>query len=268
MDISANMAAMLLREHRYKPLKGRLLSIGRQTVYMTETQAKQLVEQEIGYIKPNFMVEIDQQTRSAAVGMITDRSFYSMFADVEYSALDVSDYEGADIVWDLCQPVPEALHDRFDLIFNGSCLDNLFDPASAIKNMTRLTTSGGRIIHTEHLSRGAWVPDAYLGFSCAWFHDYYAINNFADCKVYLALWEGHLDRNSAPWTLMLYQHEQDMPYDPKFEAYGFVIAEKGENSTVEETPVQFQYRHGAEQETYRAARARFNASPRPIIGAS
>jgi SAM-dependent methyltransferase len=277
VGISSNLALIILREHQFMPFTGSLLSIGRQTVYLTPEAAVDLVVRECGAVNPRHYLEIDRETiDGAGHEYITDRSFYSLFSDVKYSCLDISDYEGADVVWDLCEPLPMGLPFKYDLIFNGSCLDNLFDPATAIRNMSLLLKSNGRIIHIEHMTRGARVPDAYLAYSCAWFHNYYAINEFADCKTYLALWDG--DRTESPWYVYFFQpliapdggwklYDQDQSFDRRWDAYGIVIAEKAADSTAHRNPVQYYYRAPtpARDDPYIRAVVRFNSSRRPIL---
>jgi SAM-dependent methyltransferase len=64
----------------------------------------------------------------------------------EVRALDVSAYEGADIVHDLNEPVPAELERRFDLVFDGGSLEHVFDVAAALRNYMRMVRVGGRLI--------------------------------------------------------------------------------------------------------------------------
>jgi len=43
------------------------------------------------------------------------------------SAMDVSEYEGADILHDLNVPAPANLHERFDLLIDGGTLEHVFN---------------------------------------------------------------------------------------------------------------------------------------------
>src|SRR5580658_8091288 len=105
MGIPSQVARLILREHLFRPITGKLLSIGRQTVHLTPRQAKTLVEAELGIrldVDP-LDLEIDTSTRGARDrGLISDRAFFSLFSDATYHCLDQSDYENADIVFDLC----------------------------------------------------------------------------------------------------------------------------------------------------------------------
>ncbi len=272
MGIASNMALILLREHRYRQFSGDLLSIGRQTCWLDEARATALVTRECGRLRPGHTIELDRETRAAhGVQFISDRSFYSLFCDVRYAAVDVSGYEGAEIIWDLCDPLPDQFAERYDIIYDGGALDNIFDPVTAIKNIARMLKPGGRVIHVDRISA---VHHIYLSFSIAWFWDYYALNEFADCKVYLTLWD---NTRESPWDVYYYDPlivvdgkleylGQPRGYDRGRQAHAVVIAEKGQGSTWHRNPVQFQYRSGAAAtDVYARSAMRFAASARPLL---
>jgi SAM-dependent methyltransferase len=293
MGLPSQLAAVLLREHRYRPIEGTFLSIGRQTAYFSPAEAVALVTHELGSppLLAEHALEIDASTRGA-VGLpfITDRAFYSLFSRAEYRCLDISAYEGADIVADLCAPIDRALEGRFDFIFDGSCLDNMFDPAAAIRSLARMLKPRGRIIHVDRASRR---HNVYVAFALSWFHDFYAVNDFADCQVYLAQWDG--EQRQARWDFYHYEPArvrngqlsyfgQDCWYHPWREAHAVVIAERGEHSTADRSPVQFEYRPNIRfididgrreiapqsvsecaNDPYVASSARFQRSGRPLL---
>lgn len=294
MGIPSQIAVAILREHRFRPITGRLLSIGRQTVYLTAQDAAALVERELGVPPraPLESLEVDRTTlHGHGLQVITDRAFYSLFCDGTYRCLDVSPYEGADIVWDLCQPIPAELEGQFDFIIDGSCLDNTFDPAQALRNFARLLRPGGRIILLNHAARR---HNAYVAFSLGWFHDFFAINGFADCQVYLAQWDGD-QQLTARWDFYHYRpmreidgvlsyFGQDQYYFPWRDSHCVVIAEKGNDSDWKKSPVQFLYRPNVTwdyvdgvpevreqvspkdaEDPYFAAALRFYQSNRPVL---
>ena len=67
--------------------------------------------------------------------------------------MDVTDYERANLIWNMSEPVPQHLCSHYDIIFNGSVLYNIFDPARAMRHMSRLLGPHGRIIHIEMASK-------------------------------------------------------------------------------------------------------------------
>jgi hypothetical protein len=272
MGIPGQLARLILREHRFKPLTGTLLSVGRQTVYLTPDQAIAMVKSELDYCR-DVRIEIDETTRNADRGrFITDRSFYALFSDVRYQALDQSDFEGADISFDLCQStLPQNLAGRFDFVFDGSVLDNVFDAAAALRNMVRMTAPTGRVMHVNRTSRR---HNVYLTFAPSWFYDYYSINGFADCQVYLAQWDG--DQVRSRWDLYHFQPVRELPeggyalgdregyYFPWRHAHAIVIAEKSATATVDRNPMQREYRLASDS-AYLDAAMRFFKSSRPCL---
>ena len=252
MGIPNQVARLLLREHRFRPITGKLLSIGRQSVNLTPRQAISVVETELGTqldVDP-LSLEIDTSTRGARDrGFISDRAFYSLFTDAEYHCLDQSDYENADIVFNLCDPsLPLELENGFDFIVDGGTLDNVFDPAAGLRNLARIAGPRGRIHHHDRASR---IHNVYVAFALSWFHDYYSVNEFEDCQVYLAQWDDN--RLQSRWDFYRYNplrerdgvtgyFGQDTWYYPWRHALVVVMAEKGLQSTWNKNPIQFEYR--------------------------
>jgi SAM-dependent methyltransferase len=184
MGIDGFAARMILHEHRHRPIKGTVLTIGRQSIGLTAEEMDNLLEV-TGATKCRLTYEIDKATVgvSRARPYITQESFFGAFTDAKVLSLDVSAYEGADIVCDLQGKIRWRHKGIADFIYNGSCLDNIFDPAAAMRNMSRLLKPDGRVYHYE---QGNSHPTAYLKYSADWFMDFYALNEFNDCKVYIA----------------------------------------------------------------------------------
>jgi hypothetical protein len=122
-------------------------------------------------------------SNAAESQFITDGTLFAAFApELRLDVMDVTDYEGANLIWNMCEPVPHHLHETYDVIFNGSVLDNIFDPAQAMRNMTRLLAPRGRIIHIEMVSNFLYE---YLIYSTDWFIDYQIVSGFTDCCIYV-----------------------------------------------------------------------------------
>ncbi len=273
MGLSSQAIRVILNDHKYKPITGSVLLIGRQTVYLTPEEAIKLIQEEGLPIRPGAQAEVDKTTRSSSTGgFISDASLFSLFTDAKVQALDVSDYEGAEIVCNLNEPLRETLVGQFDFIYNGSCLDNIFDPATSIKNLSRLLNSSGRIVHVEH---GSSFNGPYLMYPPDWFYDYYAVNQFSDCKVYVALFNGGLIESgwdAYSWDPVVYLKDKKEPslhYETsssiKIDSVIITVAEKGSESTSSNAPVQFQYRSSEEQNSIVEASLRFSRSLRPKI---
>lgn len=277
MGLDRFVTELLLAEHRYRPIRGSLLSISRQTIGLTTDEALALLRETGTPVRPEARSEAGRKTQHqfGMQNLISDESFYSLFTDAQLVVLDVSDYEQADIIHDMSHPVGPELENRFDFAMVGSCLDNIFDPVTALRNVARMVRPGGRIFLFEW---GNSHPTAYLKFSPDWFHDYFAVNRFADCKAYVLCFP-RADGRGQPTgpgsfaDLYLYDplvvNHGSVGYQcshPLSLCYMFniVVAEKGPDSTWDASPIQVHYRTDERQKAvYVDSAMRFARSPRP-----
>ena len=64
-------------------------------------------------------------------------------------SLDASNFEGAEFVHDLNQPLPPELRQRFDLVYDGGTLEHVFNFPVALKSCMEMLRPGGQLfIHT------------------------------------------------------------------------------------------------------------------------
>jgi len=90
-------------------------------------------------------------------------------------SLDVSDYQGASIVHDLNEPVPEALADRFDLLIDGGSLEHIFNVRMALSNYTRMVRPGGWVMVATTANN--YMGHGFYQFSPELFYSYFSKEN-------------------------------------------------------------------------------------------
>jgi SAM-dependent methyltransferase len=78
-------------------------------------------------------------------------------------ALDASNFEGAEFVHDLNQPLPTELKERFDLVYDGGTLEHVFNFPVALKNCMEMLRPGGRFI--THTGANNWCGHGFYQFS-------------------------------------------------------------------------------------------------------
>jgi hypothetical protein len=149
-------------------------------------------------------------------------------------------------------------------------MDNSFNAAMFMSNMTRMLRPGGRVVHIEHASN--W-PASYVSYSPDWFLDYYANNNFADCQVFVAEFPGHtpIQHMQVNWTVYRWNPMISLPQlrgrnssQHASTAHRLIVAvaEKGADSTHGDFPIQGQYRPKEHDARYETAYRRFMTNPR------
>jgi SAM-dependent methyltransferase len=72
--------------------------------------------------------------------------FFDAAGTGRLSVFDASDYEGADVVHDLNEPVPASLHEQYDQVIDGGSLEHIFRPDQALANLMRMVRVGGSLL--------------------------------------------------------------------------------------------------------------------------
>lgn len=258
MGITPQHADIILREHAYKELPKTVYLLGRQTITLSFEAALELCSKH-GIEPVDVQVERDEETHGAKTeegDFITDKTFFSLLGVENVYAIDCSDYEGAELVVDLNQPIDSSVAGIADFIFGGSVLDNIFNPATYIKNISQMLRPEGRLIDQNILS---FYHHAYLLASPAWFFDYFVINKYRDCKIYISEHPHMYGLSVAPEDEIIgdFGPVRGMPTGLT------LIAEKGEDSTWHVQPIQDCYRSAQEWVSYRRNLQALLASPRP-----
>lgn len=286
MGLSCGSAELIIQEHLYRPLYGEVLLIGRQNTDITPRAMTNLLR--LYGLKPRVPYVIERPgslehltlALSSEIERIADVSVFHSLADCKVSALDISDYEGAEVIHDMNLPLPDEYKGRFDFIFDGSSMDNIFNGPQALISMSELLRPGGRMV-LYNASNSART--GYLQFSPDWFIDFFAVNRYADCKVYIQEFPwvfeeivskslpegGYPPQGGCLWhfdPLVSYSDQwgyQNSEIKDEGHRYVYVMAEKAADSTSTIAPVQMHYR-GQNRATYVESALRFRASARPL----
>ncbi len=248
--------------------------VGRQGVPLTreETLAKLQGYGTRPAINP-ASIEIDTSTihhRPGFESNISDVSFLRLLGLHNIRALDHSSYEKAEIIHDLRRPLPWRLRSSADIVIDGSTLDNVFTPATVLRNFARLLKPGGRLFM---LNAGSPHDTAYVLTTPMWYVDYFVTNGFADCKVYVVVYEAVGDRkNFNVFYVDLAQIESRRREMGRFLSsrplWTIAFAEKGTRSTWHKLPIQQDYRPPEDWKSYLANVAAILQSKRPHLLAS
>ena len=70
-------------------------------------------------------------------------TFFKALGAEEVISLDVSDFEGATLLHDLNDPVPDDLQGQWDLVYDGGTTEHIFDVARCMDNLNLLLADGG-----------------------------------------------------------------------------------------------------------------------------
>lgn len=174
----------LLMEHDglgYKKYENKsILMLGKQDVQLTYFEFF-TVCQRIKFNLKDFDNLIDEKVPTDIIK--SDELFCWMGFD-KVKALDISDYEEAEIVFDLSnREIPSDLQNTYDYIYDGGTLEHIFDFPTALINTSKILKKGGTIIHDVPANN--WMNHGFYSFSPTVFADYYDANNWTLNSLYL-----------------------------------------------------------------------------------
>lgn len=267
LGILSNLMMGLIREAKFRPFSGTSCTLGRQTMYMTPEEVLKAFSAEGVNPTSSVQIKIDTQTSSTKGNTILDHSFFALLGFDKTFSVDVSDFEGAEMIVNLNKSIESDQENTCDLLVDGSLLDNVFDPVTALRNAARMVRPNGRIIMMNvgnFIPESGWIP--YLMFTGVWFYDYFAINGFIDVQVYTCCYH--------PQGVTTYMIDHDNmtrefgngmvpPMKSDAPMAIIVFAEKGRDSTWDRTPTQHAYRPNTEWEQFEAMVERYKGSKRP-----
>jgi hypothetical protein len=168
-------ASLLFLEARRAPFTGSVLQLGRQAIGMDPDELAGLAARNDIVLHPVPAAPLVPYQFDPGKSVITDDTFFRSLGFTSVHALDASDFEGADILFDLNQArVPGTLRGRFDLIFDGGTIEHVFHLPHCLANIHHMLPVGGRVIHFSPASN--FMEHGFYSFSPCFFIDYYGAN--------------------------------------------------------------------------------------------
>lgn len=177
MGISRYDASVLIAESLRIPFKGSVLQLGRQGISF-DFRALQKIAKLYKYeLKEPEKLSFGLKEHFSSRNFIDDKCFFSSLGFNKVLSLDFSNYESADIIFDLNgSDTPSDLLNSFDVIVDGGTIEHVFHLPNVMKNIANMLKIGGRIIHMSPSSNH--VDHGFYMFSPTFFMDYYSANKF------------------------------------------------------------------------------------------
>jgi hypothetical protein len=158
MGMTVYDALVLSEVARHLPRKARVLSLGVPTLNFDASTLAREISRLTG-VSP---------FSSGLSSFTTAVEFFRALGFEEVDALDISDYEGANIIGDLNDSgLAQKISKRYDLIYDSGTIEHIFDIVGALRTIHSLVEVGGAVVHatptngfTDH---GFWQvsPDLF-----------------------------------------------------------------------------------------------------------
>ncbi|MBU3077344.1 class I SAM-dependent methyltransferase [Sphingomonas quercus] len=138
---------------RFGPF-GETLQLGRQGLYVVSSAAD-------GWLQTAGLGE--SLAEASGGHHFADMALLSRFGVTRSVAADASPYEGAAIVHDFNQPLPDDLHQSFDTVIDFGSTEHIFNIAQSLTNLMNLVRVGGRLIACVPANN--WLGHGFYQFS-------------------------------------------------------------------------------------------------------
>ena len=201
MGISRNAVGVFLHEAKRARMRGSILTLGRQDVFVTREQLLEIMRSfDMKPVSEASQV-LSRKASEAAGGLISDQYLFQALGFSECKASDASGYEDADFIFDLNRSeTPQELVERWDMVFDGGTIEHVFHVPNAFANIFKFLKLGGRIVHiapsANHMDHGFYM------FSPTLFWNYYTANGF-DVNV-CQVFRYTTDLYGGPWEISDY----------------------------------------------------------------
>ena len=179
---------LLAMEHQRHPIRGRVLTLGQQSIYATLPEARKILQAR-GVPMAALPEGFDITNKIPAwKGTMWERNtnaqaVLTLMGAKEVVVTDVSDYEGAELLLNLNEPVPDEHAGQFDVILDIGTLEHLFDVATALANLVKMLKTGGQLILIVPASNA--IDHGFYMFSPTLLFDYFKANGFDSFDCYL-----------------------------------------------------------------------------------
>lgn len=138
MGLDIETTRYLLKEYEKTIKNKNVLMIGRQTMEMGCREFEDLLND--FHLSPSLFKDIEWQKKRRPYS----EPFFKVLGAKSIKSMDFSDYEGAELIHDLNNPVSKEFERRFDFICESGSLEHIFNFPVAVSNLMKMLKVGGR----------------------------------------------------------------------------------------------------------------------------
>ncbi len=166
LGIDLNNVQLLIEAHKSGVSFERMATLGRQRLLGDRETLVSILT------KSGYAMSQDCIARLLSPSTEYSEDFFALLGAKEIFAIDVSDFEGANILHDMNQPLPNSLISSFDLVLDGGTLEHIFDLPTALRNTTRMVRPNGRFISLTQANNFCghgfyqFSPELFYRFLC------------------------------------------------------------------------------------------------------
>ncbi len=183
MGLPKSAVHLLLLAARSQPFSGQLATLGRQHVYLSEAELRDLARRN-GIALKAAAVTLHRDPELQRRGFLSDDSLYELLGFDHSTRIDHSDYEAAEVRLNLNDAeTPPHLQNRFDMLLDSGTVEHIFELPHALAHCLRMTRIGGRIVHLTPSSNS--INHGFYSVSPTLYADFYSASGCEIEALYL-----------------------------------------------------------------------------------
>lgn len=238
MGILRGIAGLMIEAHQRQPFHGRLLQLGRQEIFFSADDFERIARhRDFAPANASTLDTVPDRRRP-----LTDLEFFGAFGFERIEAADYSDFDGAELVYDMNRDdLPADHRGAYGCVVDGGTMEHVFHAPNFLKNVFELLRVGGRVVHITPASNA--VDHGFYSFSPCLFYEFYKANGWRidACKL--------LDFGTRLLPIRMTAYDYVPPirrdvldgYLRGTVHYTFVVATKQADSTADKIPQQTFY---------------------------
>ena len=175
MGISLAEAHVLFSLKRRGALGDEFLSLGRPEIYISKRELQGLVSA--------YDLSWSENDISRATSAAYAEPLLQLLGFRTVRSLDISAYQGANIIHDLNWPIPKEFEATTTFLYGNGTIEHVFDIATALKNVVRLLRVGGMVVIAGPAN--GYCGHGFYQFSPELFYNVLSLNGFDHVRVYI-----------------------------------------------------------------------------------
>ncbi len=197
MGLPKSAINLLIATAKQQPFSGVVATLGRQHVYASAAEVTQLAKL-AGVPLVASELSLHRHPELQQRGYVSDDSLLAMLGFSSSQRIDHSDYEQAEVQFDLnSSTTPAELTQQYDAIIDSGTIEHVFDLPNALRHCLRMLKPNGRMIHLTPTSN--CVNHGFYSISPTLYDDFYRANGCTVETLYLCRMPQRFERQ--PWQV-------------------------------------------------------------------
>jgi|WetSurMetagenome_2_1015567.scaffolds.fasta_scaffold01106_7 hypothetical protein len=138
MGVNIDTARFLIEAKNHGVTFDKMATIGRSTLFVSPDEINDLIT--------TYGASLSGAIMPGQTGHSFADDFFRILGANDISSIDISGYEGANILHDMNQPIPGYLTNSFDVVYDGGSLEHVFNLPQGLKNCMEMVKVGGHLI--------------------------------------------------------------------------------------------------------------------------